>query len=232
MKTILLLLVGVCSCAFAEPERVRLVDGSVLEGVRALVILPDGSIKLTHSGGITKHKAVELVKESRDELGIAMQEKRVMDGAADREILEEAGKFYKGVRSARLSPCSISVTHEGGVSKLSWEQMPAEIREKYAYDAEAGRAYQKEMDVKAAMQRREIDKVIAKAKADAKEKWLMENRSRTLAELEFTSYGSLDYWGSGINGRKLQDLMVAKALAEAGFSPEEARMYMNRLRFR
>lgn len=134
------------------------------------------------------------------------------------------GKVYEEVREIKVTPAGIRFLHRDGAAGVDFEKLPAEMQQRYGYDADAARTFRQER-----MQREEayataVDAAVTKAEAPGKKK------AAALAKLKQSGFAGQDYWDGGHNWRILVDSQERRKLMEAGYGREEANAILDELR--
>ena len=65
-----------------------------------------------------------------------------MDSAPAGDLTTASGQTYRHARVYRVEPDGITYLHEGGLSKLDFEELPESLRKDYGYDPRVAAAYQ------------------------------------------------------------------------------------------
>jgi len=97
------------------------------------------------------------------------------------ELVTLDGKFYQDVTIRKVEPDGLSILHKSGTAKVSFEQLPASMQEKYGYDAEAAAAHRK-AEAEAQRKREAAEKAAGKKQAAAAKDKAAEDAKKELSE--------------------------------------------------
>lgn len=97
------------------------------------------------------------------------------------------GKIYTNIKVSRVEADGITITHAAGITKLFFWELPSEIQQKYNYDPEKAREYNKQAQARqaalAAKQREAAIRMQKQAEYEAAHKELMEKIKQSATEL-------------------------------------------------
>lgn len=219
------------TAVMAEPDRITLNDGRILENVTAAEF-EDDKVKISHSGG-TGRVAINLIAPaSLVELGLPAEKLAVVSPPVLQRVETLDGKIYEGIRSVRVKPSFISFVHRDGSTSVRLENLNASIQKECGYDKAVADIFDAERTAaETAMAKAEQETADSAARI-AYSKEQRRRRSMALYNLQFTNYGSNSYWLTTPQHRGLIDAMMARSLSEAGFSAGEAARHLNNAKFR
>lgn len=206
MRTALSLLAFIsfgCLTAMAVPETIQLEDGRVLEKVTAATV-EDGKVKVSHSGGVSRHEVATLKADSRKALGLDAGDSSERPQPELTRIETTDGKVYEDVRSVKATPSFLSFVHREGASSVRFEQLPISIQTAFGYDEAAAKAFDEDRAaaedamVKAEVAAAATEQQIAQRKAarsEARERVYFQSM---MQEIEWSA-GPNTRWGGGGN---------------------------------
>ena len=105
-----------------------------------------------------------------------------------------SGKKYTGVTITRVDPSGLSISHDDGLAKISFTDLPEELRTKYGYDPAKAAAAMKQ-EAEAAVQQREAGIQQRQAAAAQQKKALRDTiakKTHTIREVETDQLSFLD----------------------------------------
>jgi len=213
------------------PPTITLRDGRVLEGVTAMAIDAE-KVKITHSGGISRHDPKSINPDSQKALGLEVTEQESAKMQKVTVIKTLDGTIYEGVRAVRIKPSFVSFVYRDGAKSLRFEVLDELTRKQCGYDPALAAEFDKQREkaeVDMAKLEAQMAATAAKASIDAE---YAQMRQQALMRLEFVNFGSSNYWGGSSASRGLRDAAMTRSLQNSGFSSGEANFYINRAKFR
>lgn len=103
--------------------------------------IEEHAIQIAHDGGWAKVYFSEIPKSEREKYRTAAVVPDTPPGTND--LVSTDGQVFRDVEILRDEPDGLTFRHAGGVTKLRFPSLPKELREKYGYDYEAARKYQR-----------------------------------------------------------------------------------------
>ena len=107
------------------PPTITLRDGRVLEGVTAMAIDAE-KVKITHSGGISRHDPKSINPDSQKALGLEVTEQESAKMQKVTVIKTLDGTIYEGVRAVRIKPSFVSFVSQS-LHGMVVSQMKSEL---------------------------------------------------------------------------------------------------------
>ena len=86
------------------------------------------------------------------------------------DVTNDAGKVYKNVKVARVEPDGLNISHDGGIAKVFFWELPESVQQEYGYNPTNAATYRKQ--VAAAQQQyqsKQAQAIIAQQEADSNE---------------------------------------------------------------
>ena len=233
MKTISVFLLAFCLNVQAAPDKVTLVDGTVLDHVSSVQV-ENGEVRVHHSGGIGRYAMSKISSTSQKELGFqeVQNDPGVEELQAMKRLETTDGKVYEDIRSVHIKPSFISFLYKEGAASVRFEKLSKEIQSKCGYNKELADKFDDEKKLaEEAIAKSEHNQEVKQYKA-ARNAAEIRRREGIVARLEMTSIGSNRYWLKDTRERALSDALTLRSLIDSGLSDAEARYYLNQAKFR
>lgn len=148
MKTLIMVLSLLGAVAAIANNSVTLNSGRVLKNIWLLAVGKD-TITIWHDGKeeVIRHSllsAPDMLKLQPKIAEVLDLEKQYRDGVAVRKraggkIATRSGKFYEGVKLEEVEADHILIQHEGGVARISLDDLPDDIRLSFKTDIDAAK---------------------------------------------------------------------------------------------
>ena len=163
--------------------------GLLYRNVAVRRVEKDG-VLISHDGGLAKIFFSEMSDEQRAKCSAAPRPISAPPPGTN-DLVAADGQIYRNVRVRRIEPDALTFRHDGGVTRVPFELLPADVQKKYEYDPQAAAAYQRA--VAEAQAQAERDRLANRAQNDAARRKQIQSEPIRVSNVSSLKIGAHQY---------------------------------------